>query len=142
MRRLTRNFLLGLVAIVVVLLALGAVPGLLRSGNPYYLTATPVTTAGEGGSDAVETPYNASDLAPDRFRYATAALADATAEQPGRSDPYWRGPVGLKGAFTHSPFDELASIRGRAPNATDGDAVVVRREETTFRLAVVREDDP
>lgn len=162
MRRVTRNALLGLALVVVLLLALGALPSLLKSGDPYYLVATatdapPAATdappdtsdgsnadgeAGTGGPTGNETiePVDASDLPSDRYRYTTAALANATADSPGRSPPYWRGPVGFKGAFTHSPFDEIDAIAGREPNATDGDAVFVRQEGTTFRLAVVRED--
>ncbi len=127
MRRVTRNFLLGVLAVIVVLLALGALPGLLKSGDPYYVTATPA---------AADLAVNVTDLPERRFPYTNAALTNATDSSPGRSGPYWRGPVGLKGAFTHSPFDELGALRGREPNATDGEAVFVRRNGTTYRLAV------
>jgi hypothetical protein len=130
MRRVTRNFVLGVLAVVVVLLALGALPGLLKAGDPYYLLASPATA---------DVAVNATDLPERRYPYATAALGNATASEPGRSGPYWRGPVGLKGAFTHSPFDELAALGGREPDATDGDAVFVRRNGTTYRLAAVQE---
>jgi ABC-type transporter Mla subunit MlaD len=40
MRRVTRNAVIGLVVIVVLLLALGALPGFLGTGDPYYVTAT------------------------------------------------------------------------------------------------------
>lgn len=133
MRRVTRNVLLGLLAVVVLLLALGALPGFLRSGDPYYLTATPATV-GAGGA-----AVNVTDLPEGRFPYATAALGNASADAPGRSHPYWRGPIGLKEAFAHSPFDEVDALAGREPDATDGDAVFVRRGETTYRLAVVQE---
>lgn len=166
MRRITRNALVALGVVVVVLLALGALPGYLKSGDPYYVVATVVDsppavaddgTVGDDGSTAVDDgatassgngtgngtvqPFNATDLPGNRYPYTTAALASATPDAPGRSHPYWRGPVGLKGAFTHSPFDELEAIAGREPNATDGDAVYVRQAETTFRLAIQREGE-
>jgi len=132
MRRITRNFLLGVLAVLVVLLALGALPGLLTSGDPYYLVASPASA---------DVAVNVTDLPENRYPYATAALANATADAPGRSGPYWRGPVGLKGAFTHSPFDEVDALRGREANATDGDGVLVRRNGSVYHLAVTQEVD-
>jgi hypothetical protein len=133
MRRVTRNFLLGVLAVVVLLLALGALPGLLKSGAPYYASAE-VTTAAAA--------VNATDLPERRYPYTSAAMANATPEADGRSAPYWRGPVGLKGAFTHSPFDELDALRARNPDATDGPAVFVRRDGTVYRVLVFREGTP
>jgi hypothetical protein len=163
MRRVTRNLILALLGVLLVLLALGALPGLLKSGDPYYLTATAANasgTAAEGTAAATATTTDSSggtatenatganatatanatrpavdvtNLSARRFPYTTAALAD------GRSDPYWRGPLGLKEAFTHSPFDELDALRGRNRNATDGDAVYVRENGTLYRLAVRQE---
>lgn len=133
MRRVTRRFLLALLAIVVALLALGALPGLLRAGDPYYLSATPTDD---------RTAVDATELQERRFPFASAALRNASAERAGRSDPYWRGPVGLKEAFTHSPFDELSALSGRDRNATDGDAVFARRNGTVYRLAVTQEVEP
>ena len=130
MRRVTRNFLLGVLAVVVLLLALGALPSYLKSGDPYYLTASPAN------ADAT---VDVTNLTERQYPYASAALANASAEAPGRSPPYWRGPVGLKGAFTHSPFDEVEALGGRDRNATDGDTVFVRRNGTVYRLAVVQE---
>jgi hypothetical protein len=133
MRPVTRNTLLGIVVVVVALLALGALPSYLGTGDPVYLTATP-----DDGDYSVEngTAVNASQLSPRRYPYTTAALANATATEPGRSDPYRRGPVGLKGAFTHSPFDELDALRQQHQSAADGDTVVVRHDGTFYRLAV------
>lgn len=133
MRRVTRRLLIALVAVVVALLALGALPALLRSGDPYYLSATPTEN---------RTAVDATGLSERRFPYASAALENATAERAGRSGPYWRGPVGFKEAFTHSPFDELSALSGRDPNATGGDAVFARRNGTVFRLAATREVAP
>ena len=133
MRPRTRNLVLGILGVLVVLLALGAVPGLLKSGDPYYVTATAV--------DENRTAVPVDDLPADRFPYTTGALAATTSDAPGRSDPYWRGPVGLKETFTHSPFDELATLRQREPDATAGDAVYVRDNESLYRLAVTRTDD-
>ncbi|PSQ28058.1 hypothetical protein BRD09_07910 [Halobacteriales archaeon SW_10_68_16] len=139
MRPRTRNLVLGILGVLVVLLALGAVPGLLKSGDPYYVTATAVDESTPPGEN--RTAVAVDDLPADRYPYTTAALAAATGDAPGRSDPYWRGPVGLKEAFTHSPFDELASLQQREPDAADGDAVYVRDNESLYRLAVTREDD-
>jgi hypothetical protein len=76
---------------------------------------------------------NVSNLSERRFPYTTAALAD------GRSDAYYEGPLGLKESFSHSPFDELSALRGRNPDAVDGEAVYVRDGETVYRLTVSRE---
>jgi hypothetical protein len=130
MRRITRNFLIGLLVVIVLLLALGALPGLLKSGDPYYLTATPV--------DEDREALNASDLSERRFEYTTAALADAT-NGTGYSEPYWKGPFGIKGAFTHSPFDEIDSLRSRYPNATDGSTVYARQNDSLYRLNVTQD---
>jgi len=53
MRRVTRNLILALLGVVVVLLALGALAGLLKSGDPYYLTATAVN-ASDGNANATD----------------------------------------------------------------------------------------
>lgn len=44
MRRVTRNLLVAIALIAVALLALGALPSYLGSGDPYYLTAEPIET--------------------------------------------------------------------------------------------------
>jgi len=137
MRRITRNFLIGLLVVIVLLLALGALPGLLKSGDPYYMSATPTDgelAVGDGGDyEAI----NASDLSERRFEYTTTALADAT-NGTGYSEPYWKGPFGIKGSFTHSPFDERSSLQSRYPNATEGSSVYVRQNETVYRLTVTQ----
>jgi len=129
MRRITRNFLIGLLVVIVLLLALGALPGLLKSGDPYYMSATPV--------DADHEAANASDLSERRFEYTTTALAGAT-NGTGYSAPYWKGPLGVKGSFTHSPFDERSSLQSRYPNATEGSSVYLRQNETVYRLTVTQ----
>jgi len=136
MRTVTRNFLLGMALIVVLLLALGAVPSYLQNGDPYYLTATP-----ENGSFDVEngTAVDAGALSALRYPYTTAALDNATTTEAGQSEPYWRGPLGVKGAFTHSPFDERDALTQQYPNATDSNGIVVRHEETFYRLAVTQQ---
>ncbi|WP_277542746.1 hypothetical protein [Haloarcula laminariae] len=154
MRRVTRNFLLAMGVIAVLLLALGALPGFLKSGDPYYMTATPVgndtaanaTGAGGGAAtpDGTATAANdssavdAANISDRRYPYATEALANATADSAGRSSAYYRGPVGFKGAFTHSPFDEYDSLVQQYPGAADGDAVRVRSDGTVYRLAVTQ----
>jgi len=161
MRRVTRNFLLAMAVIVVLLLALGALPSYLRSGDPYYMTATPVdgvangtanatggdvtTATPSGTATAVTTPgatttvVDAANLSERRYPYTTEALENATADSPGQSTAYYRGPVGIKGAFTHSPFDEYDSLAQQYPAAVDGDAVRVGHDGTVYRLAVTQE---
>ncbi|MFW5896072.1 MAG: hypothetical protein ACOCUA_01665 [archaeon] len=113
----------------VFLLALGALPSYIKSGDPYYLTATPVE----------EHPaVNVSDLDERRYPYTTAALAEASETEPGRSDPYWKGYVGFKEAFTHSPFDEVSALQQRSVEANDRDAVYVRTEGEYYRLTVTQ----
>lgn len=133
MRPVTKTALYAILAVVVVLLALGALPGLLKSGDPYYLTATAATPAGNA------TPFNASEVTGDRFPYTTTALERASVDGPARSEPYWRGPVGFKGAFTHSPFDEENALGRQYPNASDADGVYTRHDGTVYRLTVVQE---
>jgi hypothetical protein len=140
MRQVTKGTVSVIAGAVVVLLALGALPGLLKSGDPYYLTATPVD---EGGTDTSEagnlTTVNATALPADRFPYTSAALAEAADENgtAGRSSPYWRGPVGLKGAFTHSPSDERDALSRRVPGAVTGRDIYVSHGGSVYRLRIV-----
>ncbi|MFC6836707.1 hypothetical protein [Halomarina ordinaria] len=135
MRRITRNLIAVILAVLVVLLALGALPGYLRTGDPYYLTAEPV-------EDRDGPTVNATGLSEQRFPYTTAAVED------GRSDPYWEGPTGLKEAFTHSPFDEMSELDQRDRNADGTDAGAVNEttayvtdDGTVYRIDLVREDE-
>jgi hypothetical protein len=142
MRTRTRNFLLGILAVLVLLIGLGAVPGLLKSGDPYYLTATP-TGEWTGENTSVEgntTAINASSLTELRHPYSTGALGAASADSAGQSKPYWRGPVGIKETFTHSPFDEMSSFEQRYPTAVGNDGVYVHTNRTVYLLTVTQED--
>ena len=138
MRPVTRNLLLVLAGVLLLLLALGALPGYLASGDPYHVEAT--TADGEGPSVAVD------DLSERRFPYAFGALeAAAAGEEPARSEAYYAGPVGLKGAFTHTPFDEFEEFRGRNADAVErgdaspvGDVAFVEYENRRYRLEIVR----
>jgi len=125
MRRVTRNAVLVLLAVGALLLALGALPGLLRSGDPYYVTATPVEDTPAGA-------VNATDLPEQRYPYTTAAIAD------GESEAYYRGPTGFKEAFTHSPFDEFDALAVRAGGAVEEEVAYVTHEGRTYRLEVVQ----
>ncbi|WP_284007088.1 hypothetical protein [Haloarcula pelagica] len=135
MRPVTRNTLVGILVVVVLLLALGALPSYLKSGDPYYVTATPTD-----GSYSVEngTAVNGSVLTDLRYPYTAAALDNATADSAGRSGPYWRGPVGLKGSFTHSPFDERDALVQQYDNATAADGVVVSHNGTFYRVGITQ----
>ncbi|WP_254546166.1 hypothetical protein [Halomarina pelagica] len=131
MRRITRNLVLGILVVVVLLLALGALPSYLRSGDPYYLTATEAPSY-EGPT------VDVTDLSERRFPYTTEAIAD------GRSAAYYEGPTGFKEAFTHSPFDELNELDQRDGNAASGDGAVngttayVTSGGTVYRVELVR----
>ncbi|WP_435123893.1 hypothetical protein [Halobaculum sp. D14] len=126
MRRVTRSFLLLLAAVVVLLLALGAVPSYLGSGDPYYLTAEP---AADGPA------LNVTDFSERRYPY----LFEALESDDGRSSAYRSALGGRKDWFANSPFDEVGSLRSFAPaNATAGDAVFVRYEGERYRVEVVQ----
>ncbi|PSQ23835.1 hypothetical protein BRD04_02245 [Halobacteriales archaeon QS_9_67_17] len=131
MRPVTRNLVVGLLVVTVLLLALGATPSLLRSGDPYYVAATPAEPPAETA------PVNASTLSEQRFPYTLAAVGSGD----GRSDAYYRGPVGVKGAFTHSPFDETGAYAEQYPDAVTPNGTYVRFENTTYRLTVVHDTD-
>jgi hypothetical protein len=124
-RPITRRFLAGLVLVAVALLALGALPSYLGSGEAYHLTATP--------TDAEGPAVDATNLSERRYPYLTAALSSPA----NRSGPYRRGPVGLKESFTHSPFDEVSALAARNPAArlADGE-VLVAHEGQRYRVAV------
>jgi hypothetical protein len=156
MRRRTRIAVVLLVAVVVALLALGALPSALATGDPYYLTAeqvnesavlagtnatdqagtaTTTATTETGSADrpanATARAVNVTGLSERRFPYASEAFAT------GRSEGYRTGPFGLKEPFAHSPFDELSALRGRTPTAAGADDVVFAVDNGTFyRLAI------
>ncbi|MCT9095466.1 hypothetical protein [Haloarchaeobius sp. HME9146] len=122
-----QRYLLVLVGVVVLLLALGALPSLLQSGDPYYVTATEVDT----DHAAVE----ASNLSERRYEYVFGALDD------GRSSAYYKGPFGVKEAFSNSPFDEFSALRTWNAEAVEGDTVYVQRNGTIYRLGITQSPD-
>ena len=132
MRRVTRNFVLLLVAVLVALLALGALPSLLGSGDPYYLTADPVDENGSDGVSAANASaaVDGSVLSERQFPYTTTALRN------GSSGPYREGPWGLKETFAHSPFDERDALAARNATAVTEDGVLVTHNGTLYRVAV------
>mgnify|MGYP000135603656 CR=1 FL=1 len=127
MRRVTRNAVLVLIVAVLALLALGALPSFLSTGDPYYLTAE--ETNGSALTPNA-TAVDATNLSALRYPYATEALANGT------SEGYRRGPWGIKETFTHSPFDEIDALQRRNASAVVGDGVVVSDNGTLYRLAV------
>ena len=117
MRTVTRNALLTIAGLLVVLLALGALPGLVKTGDPYYVEAT--VAAGSG-----------------------AAVDGA---DPARSEPYYTGVVGFKETFTHTPFAEFEEFEARTPPAVErsgasprGDVAYLREGGERYRLEIVR----
>lgn len=126
MRPVTRNLLVVIAVVTLALLALGALPSYLGSGDPYHLTVEP--------AERTEPAVNATGLSERRYPYLTGALAS----DDGRSTPYQRGPFGLKESFTHSPFDEVDALAARGPNATVDDGVRVERDGETYLVAVGR----
>ncbi|WP_323674734.1 hypothetical protein [Halorubellus sp. PRR65] len=126
-----QRYILVLVAIVVLGLAVGALPGLLKSGDPYRVQATDLGNAStfEGAA------YDATDVSERRFPYVTDAVADGT------SASYYEGPFGVKESFSHSPFDEFGAIATRVPNAVEGDVAHVTYNGTVYRLEIVRGDE-
>jgi hypothetical protein len=135
MRPVTRNVVVATLAVVVLLLALGALPSYLKSGDPYYLEATVV----ESPPDDVE-PANVTAVSQRRYPYTFGALdaAGTATNATGRSEPYWKGPVGFKGAFTHSPFDELDAYTEQYPGAARDGTVFVSYEGTQYRLDLIQ----
>lgn len=124
MRPITRRAILGFAVVCLALLALGALPSFLGAGEPYYLTATPTDAEGEA--------VNVTDLPERRYPYLTDALAS------GRSDPYRRGPIGLKETFTHSPFDERDGLFARNPDARRDGGILVTDGNERYLVAVTR----
>lgn len=139
MRRITRNAILVILAVVVVLLALGALPSYLASGDPYYVEATVDETDGPA--------VDAANLSERRFPYSYGAIAAADAgDSPPRSDAYYTGPGGFKEAFTHTPFDEIDEIESRNPVAVErseaspvGDVAYLEYDGDRYRLEITRD---
>lgn len=137
LRGMRQRYLLILVAVVVGLLALGALPSLLQSGAPYQVTADPVGSNGSVASTdevTVDDVFDASNVTDRRFPYIVGAI------EAGRSDPYYEGPLGVKEAFSHSPFDEFGAIETREPSAVADGVAYVRYDGTVYRLEIVRGD--
>lgn len=124
-----QRYLLVLVGVVVVALAVGALPSLLQSGDPYHVEATDVGNA----STFDGTAYNATDVSDRRYPYLVSAVEN------GASDRYYEGPFGVKESLSHSPFDEFGAIETRVPNAVDGRVAYVTYDGTVYRLEIVRE---
>ncbi|AZH24339.1 hypothetical protein [Haloplanus aerogenes] len=124
MRPITRRALIGFALVCLALLALGALPTYLGAGEPYYLTATPTDDSGPA--------VNVTDLSERRYPYLTGAI------ESGRSDPYRRGPIGLKESFTHSPFDEREGLVARNPDARRDGGVLVTDGGERYLVAVTQ----
>ncbi len=126
MRPVTRNLLVAIALVVVALLALGALPTYLGSGEPYYLTAEAIETD--------EPAADVNDVDERRYPFLTGAL-----ESPeGRSEGYQLGPYGMKEWFTHTPFDEVDALTQRVPEAATGDGVRVERDGQTYYVEVTQ----
>lgn len=124
MRPVTRNLLVAIGLIVVALLALGALPSYLGTGDPYYLTAEPIETE--------EPTADVNNVTDRRYPFMIGAL---TADD-GRSEGYQMGPYGMKEWFTHTPFDEVDALTQRVPEAAEGDGVRVSYEGEAYYLEV------
>lgn len=131
MRRIMRNALVAVGLVAVVLLALGAVPSYLGSGQQYYLEVAATDDAG--------TAVDVGNISERRYPYLTTAL---TADD-GRSEGYQRGLGGFKDAFTHTPFDEHSALQQLEPGAVrdGGDRVIVQRNEERYSVAIVTESE-
>ncbi|KDS90603.1 hypothetical protein FK85_12320 [Halorubrum saccharovorum] len=126
MRRVTRNLLVAIALVAVALLALGALPSYLGSGDPYYLTAEPIETN--------ETAADVNNVTDRRYPFLTGALAS----DDGRSDPYLADSYGVKEWFTHTPFDEVDALTRQVPEAATDDGVRVRRDGQVYYVEVIQ----
>lgn len=141
MRTRTRNAILVILAILVALLALGSLPGLLKSGDPYYLTVEPQgswNATDERLDGTNQTAVNVSDLSEQRYPFTTAALAEGGPNSSGQSDPYWRGPFGFKETFTHSVFDEHEALSRQNASAVSDEGVYVHDGRTVYLLTITQ----
>ncbi|WP_224333612.1 hypothetical protein [Haloprofundus halobius] len=125
MRPITRRVLALLALLSVGLLALGALPSYLGTGDPYSLTAEETTASGPA--------VNVTEFSAQQYPYLATALEE------GRSEGYQKGPLGLKESFTHSPFDERDALATRQPDAERDDRVLVEYEGTRYWVTVERE---
>ena len=128
MRSVTRNAVLLVGVVLVGLLALGALPSYLGSGDPYHLVLE------DTDDDGIA--VDVSDVSERRYPYLTSGLASDDL----RSDPYQKGPYGLKEHFTHTPFDEVSALAHRVPEAeaTDG-RIRIEIDDRRYYAEVVRE---
>jgi hypothetical protein len=124
-----QRYLLVLVGLVLAMLALGALPSLLQSGDPYRVTATEVANDSVPADAAT---YDATNVSDRQYPYLVDAIED------GASTNYFEGPFGVKEAFSHSPFDEFGAIETRVPRAVDDDVAYVTYNGTVYRLEIVR----
>lgn len=131
MRRIMRNALVGVGVVVLLLLALGALPSYLGSGELYYLEVTP--TDDDGAAVDIET------LSERRYPYLTAAVA----ADDGRSDGYQRALGSFKDAFTHTPFDEHDALKQLEPEAArdGGDRVIIHLDDERYSVDIVSEPE-
>ena len=127
MRRIMRNALLLTGFVIVALLALGAVPSYLGSGEAYYLEVTPTDADGE--------VVNVTGISGQQYPYLTEALTAADSRSAG----YQRALDGAKQWFTHSPFDERDGLARRNPAAVsdDGDSIRISHEGDRYNVAIV-----
>jgi hypothetical protein len=123
-----QRYLLVLVGVVAVALAVGALPSLLQSGDPYRVEATDVGNA----STFDGTAYDVTNVSDRRYPYLVRAV------ETGVSDRYYEGPFGVKESLSHSPFDEFGAIETRVPNAVDDRVAYVTYDGTVYRLEIVR----
>ncbi|WP_096389901.1 hypothetical protein [Halopenitus persicus] len=130
MRRVTRNLLIAIAIVALALLALGALPGYLGTGDPYHLTVEP--------TDADGPAVDVSTATDRRYPYLTSALVAADAGD-GRSDGYQEGPFGIKEHFTHTPFDEQDALQRRNRDAVREDGrVLIDHEGERYYVDVTR----
>ena len=129
----TRYLLLLLVPIAL-LLALGAVPGLIGGGDVYHIVATEQDLDdGVPPGDASET-IPVANLSENRFPYVHGAIDEGEVE-------YEEGRFGFEDRFTHTPFDEFSELRIWNPSAVDGDVVWIEKNGSYYRVEITDELD-
>ncbi len=126
MRRVTRNLLIAIALVVVALLALGALPSYLGTGDPYYLTVESIETD--------DTAVDVNEVSERRYPYLMGALTS----DDGRSDGYQMGPFGMKEWFTHTPFDEVDSLTTSVAEAETDDGVRVEYDGQKYHVQIVQ----